>query len=304
MVVWQLSVLFRAEDIGSAGKTSSDTEFPAGIQIAFSIIILGFLKGENGVDIQNVVAIVTGGASGLGEATVRNVVEHGGKVAILDLAQEKGQALAEELGREQALFIQTDVTSESSVREAIELATGTFGTIHVAVNCAGIGLAQKTLSRNGPHALESFSKVITVNLIGTFNVIRQAVEQMAGNEPNRNGERGVIINTASVAAFDGQVGQAAYSASKGCIVSMTLPIARDLAPYGIRVMTIAPGLFDTPLFDKLPRSVKDALGATVPFPPRLGDPREFAMLATSIIQNSMLNGETIRLDGAIRMQPK
>lgn len=262
------------------------------------------LKGENGVEIQNAVAIVTGGASGLGEATARQLVESGGKVAILDLAQEKGQALAEELGNDHAMFVHTDVTSEGSVREAIEQATSRFGTIHVAVNCAGIGTAQKTLSRSGPHPLESFSRVIGVNLIGTFNVIRLAVEQMAGNEPNKQGERGVIINTASVAAFDGQIGQAAYSASKGGIVGMTLPIARDLAPYGIRVMTIAPGLFDTPMFDKLSRPAKEALGAAVPFPPRLGRPAEFAMLTESIIQNTMLNGETIRLDGAIRMQPK
>ncbi|SFK84504.1 3-hydroxyacyl-CoA dehydrogenase [Brevibacillus centrosporus] len=256
------------------------------------------------MEIQNAVAIVTGGASGLGEATVRSLVRCGGKVAILDLASEAGQALAEELGDENAMFIPTDVTSEGSVREAIEQATGNFGTIHVAISCAGVAAAQKTLSRSGPHPLESFSKVINVNLVGTFNVIRLAVEQMAGNEPNKLGERGIIVNTASVAAFDGQVGQVAYSASKAGIVGMTLPIARDLAPYGIRVMTIAPGLFDTPLFDKLPRSAKEALGATIPFPPRLGNPTEFAMLVQSIIENVMLNGETIRLDGAIRMQPK
>ncbi|MED1796470.1 3-hydroxyacyl-CoA dehydrogenase [Brevibacillus nitrificans] len=256
------------------------------------------------MEIQNAVAIVTGGASGLGEATVRSLVRCGGKVAILDLASEAGQSLAEELGKENAMFIPTDVTSEGSVREAIEQATGNFGTIHVAINCAGVAAAQKTLSRSGPHPLESFSKVINVNLVGTFNVIRLAVEQMAGNEPNKHGERGIIVNTASVAAFDGQVGQVAYSASKAGIVGMTLPIARDLAPYGIRVMTVAPGLFDTPLFDKLPRSAKEALGATIPFPPRLGNPTEFAMLVQSIIENVMLNGETIRLDGAIRMQPK
>ncbi|RNB61130.1 3-hydroxyacyl-CoA dehydrogenase [Brevibacillus gelatini] len=256
------------------------------------------------MEIRDVVAIVTGGASGLGEATVRNVVEHGGKAAILDLDLERGYALASELGREQALFVQTDVTSEASVREAIDRAAGAFGTIHAAINCAGVVLGQKTLSRNGPHSLESFAKVIQVNLIGTFNVVRLAVEQMAGNEPASTGERGIIINTASVAAFDGQVGQVAYSASKGGIVGMTLPLARDLAPYGIRVMTIAPGLFDTPMFDKLPRSVKDALGATAPFPSRLGQPGEYARLVHSIITNPMLNGETIRLDGAIRMPPK
>ncbi|QRG66686.1 3-hydroxyacyl-CoA dehydrogenase [Brevibacillus choshinensis] len=256
------------------------------------------------MEIRDAVAIVTGGASGLGEATARNLALHGGKVAILDMAQEKGHALAEELGAESAMFIQTDVTNEGSVREAIDQATGNFGTIHAAINCAGIGTAQKTLSRGGPHPLESFSKVIQVNLIGTFNVIRLAVEQMAGNEPNKHGERGVIINASSIAAFDGQVGQVAYSASKGGIVGMTLPLARDLAPYGIRVMTIAPGLFDTPMFDRLPRTAKEALGATIPFPPRLGQPTEFAMLVQSIMQNIMLNGETIRLDGAIRMQPK
>lgn len=261
-------------------------------------------KGENGLDIREVVAIVTGGASGLGEAAVRNVVGHGGRVAILDLAVEKGQALASELGSDRAMFVHTDVLSEASVRDAIDQTAGAFGTIHVVVNCAGISLAQKTLSRSGPHPLESFNKVISVNLVGTFNVIRLAVEQMAGNEPNQQGERGIIINTASVAAFEGQVGQVAYSASKGGIVGMTLPLARDLAPYGIRAMAIAPGLFDTPMFDQLPRSVKDALGATVPFPSRMGDPREYAMLVNSIITNSMLNGETIRLDGAIRMQPK
>ncbi|MGN7471676.1 3-hydroxyacyl-CoA dehydrogenase [Brevibacillus sp. SAFN-007a] len=256
------------------------------------------------MEIRDVVAIVTGGASGLGEATVRNVVEHGGKVAILDLDLERGYALANELGRERALFVQTDVTSEASVREAVDRVAGAFGTIHAAINCAGVVLGQKTLSRKGPHSLEAFSKVIQVNLIGTFNVVRMAVEQMAGNEPDNTGERGIIINTASVAAFDGQVGQVAYSASKGGIVGMTLPLARDLAPYGIRVMTIAPGLFDTPMFDKLPRSAKEALGATVPFPPRLGQPGEYAKLVSSIITNPMLNGETIRLDGALRMQPK
>ncbi|GEB35211.1 MULTISPECIES: 3-hydroxyacyl-CoA dehydrogenase [Brevibacillus] len=256
------------------------------------------------MDIRDVVAIVTGGASGLGEATVRNVVEHGGRVAILDQDLERGYALANELGRDHALFVQTDVTSEASVREAIERTAGAFGTIHAAVNCAGMVLGQKTLSRNGPHSLETFSKVVQVNLIGTFNVVRMAVEQMAGNEPAKTGERGVIVNTASIAAFDGQVGQVAYSAAKGGIVGMTLPLARDLAPYGIRVMTIAPGLFDTPMYDKLPRAVKDVLGATVPFPPRLGQPDEYAKLVNSIITNPMLNGETIRLDGAIRMQPK
>lgn len=256
------------------------------------------------MDIRNTVVAVTGGASGLGEATVRYVVERGGKAAILDVSREKGIALAQELGRDYATYVHADVTSEESVRDAVDQVAGTFGTIHAAVNCAGIGIAQKTLSRNGPHRLDAFSKVISVNLIGSFNVIRLVAEQMAGNEPNEQGERGVIINTASVAAYEGQVGQAAYSASKGGIVGMTLPIARDLAPYGIRVMTIAPGLFDTPLFDTLPRAAKDAMGAMAPFPPRLGEPREYASLVGHIIENAMLNGETIRLDGAIRMQPK
>jgi 3-hydroxyacyl-CoA dehydrogenase / 3-hydroxy-2-methylbutyryl-CoA dehydrogenase len=256
------------------------------------------------MEIQKAVVIVTGGASGLGEATVRKVVELGGKAAILDLDREKGIALSQELGRERAIYVHTDVTSEDKVQEAVEQVAGSFGTVHTAINCAGVGVAQKTLSRNGPHRLDAFSKVIQVNLIGSFNVIRLAAEQMAGNEPNEQGERGVIINTASVAAFEGQIGQAAYSASKGGIVGMTLPIARDLAFYGIRVMTIAPGLFDTPLFDTLPRATKDALGAMTPFPPRLGVPDEFALLAAHIIENPMLNGETIRLDGAIRMQPK
>jgi len=261
-------------------------------------------EGEDGLDIRNTVVAVTGGASGLGEATVRYVVERGGKAAILDVSREKGIALAQELGRDHAIYIHADVTSEESVRGAVDQVAGTFGTIHAAVNCAGNALAQKTLSRNGPHRLDSFSKVISVNLIGSFNVIRLVAEQMAGNEPNEQGERGVIINTASVAAYEGQVGQAAYSASKGGIVGMTLPIARDLAPYGIRVMTIAPGLFDTPLFDTLPRAAKEAMGALIPFPRRLGEPQEYASLAVHIIENAMLNGETIRLDGAIRLQPK
>lgn len=256
------------------------------------------------MDMQNAVVIVTGGASGLGEATVRQVAARGGKAAILDLAMEQGQALAKELGRERVMYVQTDVTNEGSVQSAIEHVAGSFGTIHVAVNCAGISMAQKTLSRNGPHRLDHFTKVVSVNLIGTFNVIRLAAEQMAGNEPNVHGERGVIVNTASIAAFEGQVGQAAYSASKAGIVGMTLPVARDLAQLGIRVMTIAPGLFDTPMFDQLPRLARDALGAMVPFPQRLGKPEEYAMLAAQIVENPMLNGETIRLDGGIRMQAR
>lgn len=252
---------------------------------------------------ENSVAVVSGGASGLGEATVRKVVSNGGKAIILDLAEEKGAKLAAELGN-CVRFIKTDVTSESSVQAALDQAVEMFGKIDVLVNCAGIGLAEKTLGKRGLHDLASFSKVIQVNLIGTFNVIRLAAEKMAKNEPNENNERGVIISTASVAAYEGQIGQVAYSASKGGIVGMTLPIARDLSTLGIRVMTIAPGLFETPLFASLPDEAKQALGEMTPFPSRLGYPAEYAQLAQSIIGNPMLNGETIRLDGAIRMQPR
>jgi 3-hydroxyacyl-CoA dehydrogenase / 3-hydroxy-2-methylbutyryl-CoA dehydrogenase len=249
------------------------------------------------------IAIVTGGASGLGEATVRRIIKQGGKAAILDLSEERGQSLVEELG-ESAIFVKTDVTSEEQVTNAVSKAIEYFGSINTVVNCAGIGIAGKLLSRKGVHSLDMFSKVISINLIGTFNVIRLTSEQMVKNAPNESGERGVIINTASVAAFDGQIGQAAYSASKGGVVGMTLPIARELAAYGIRVMTIAPGLFHTPMFDSLPAEARDSLGKMVPFPPRLGFPEEYSHLAESIISNPMLNGETIRLDGAIRMQPK
>jgi 3-hydroxyacyl-CoA dehydrogenase / 3-hydroxy-2-methylbutyryl-CoA dehydrogenase len=248
-------------------------------------------------------AIVTGGASGLGEATVRTIIQQGGRAAILDLSVERGQKLAEELGAN-AIFVKTDVTSEDEVSNAIRKAIESFGSINTVVNCAGIGIAGKLLSRKGVHSLDMFSKVIAINLIGTFNVIRLASEKMTSNVPNDKGERGVIINTASVAAFEGQIGQAAYSASKGGVVGMTLPIARELAAYGIRVMTIAPGLFHTPMFDSLPAEARDSLGKMVPFPQRLGYPEEYAQLAESIITNPMLNGETIRLDGAIRMQPK
>lgn len=249
------------------------------------------------------IAIVSGGASGLGEATVRQIIRQGGKAAILDLSEERGQSLAEELG-EKAIFVKADVTSEEQVTNAVSKAVEHFGSINTVVNCAGIGVAGKLLSRKGAHSIDLFSKVISINLIGTFNVIRLASEKMANNTPNESGERGVIINTASVAAFDGQIGQAAYSASKGGVVGMTLPIARELASYGIRVMTIAPGLFHTPMFDSLPTEARESLGKMVPFPQRLGFPEEYAHLAESIITNPMLNGETIRLDGAIRMQPK
>lgn len=253
--------------------------------------------------IENSVVVVTGGASGLGEAMVRKIVSEGRKAAILDLSEEKGSNLVEELGGS-VHFVQTDVTDETSVQTALDQTMETFGKINALVNCAGIGIAERTYGKKGVHNLANFSKVIQVNLIGTFNVIRLASEKMADNEPREDGERGVIINTASVAAFDGQIGQAAYSASKGGIVGMTLPIARDLASLGIRVMTIAPGLFDTPLFAALPDEARRSLGEMTPFPSRLGYPEEYAQLASSIMENTMLNGETIRLDGAIRMQPR
>ncbi|WP_096436408.1 3-hydroxyacyl-CoA dehydrogenase [Alteribacter populi] len=255
------------------------------------------------MNVNNTIAVVTGGASGLGEAVVRNIVKQGGKCVILDLSVERGNDLARELG-EQALFVETNVADEVSVKAAIDQAVHHFGSINTVINCAGIGVAEKVISKRGIHNLDSFSKVININLVGTFNVIRLASEEMRNNETNEHGERGVIINTASVAAFDGQIGQAAYSASKGGVVGMTLPIARELSVYGIRVMTIAPGLFDTPMFSSLPEEARKALGAMTPFPSRLGQPHEYAQLAQSIIENPMLNGEVIRLDGAIRMQPK
>ena len=248
-------------------------------------------------------AIVTGGASGLGEATIRNIIQNRGKAVIFDQSEENGARLQNELG-EAVLFVKADVTKEEDIQEAVNNAAEFMDGVNIVVNCAGIGIAEKVLGRNGAHNLALFSKVINVNLIGTFNVIRLAAEKMIKNEVNDQNERGVMINTASVAAYDGQIGQAAYSASKGGIVGMTLPIARELARYGIRVMTIAPGLFHTPMFDTLPQEARDSLGKMVPFPQRLGFPNEYAQLVQSIIENPMLNGETIRLDGAIRMQPK
>ena len=256
------------------------------------------------MNLQGKIAVVTGGASGLGEATVRNFVANGGKVLIMDLNMDRGKAIVEELGKDNVLFDKTDVTSESQVKEALARVVREFGSLHICVNCAGIGTGQKTVHKNGAHDLDTFKKVININLIGTFNVLRLAAEIMQGNEPDENGERGVIINTASVAAFDGQVGQAAYSASKGGIVGMTLPIARDLSRAGIRCMSIAPGLFMTPLFQSLPEEAIDSLGKQVPFPSRLGKPSEYAQMARSIVENPMLNGEVIRLDGAIRMAPR
>lgn len=255
------------------------------------------------MDMKQVVAFVTGGASGLGEATVRRVVNDGGKVMILDLAVERGEKLAAELGGS-AIFHKTDVCSEESVQSALKQAMDEFGGVNVVVNCAGIATAEKVVGKKGPHTLESFTRIIQVNLIGSFNVIRLAAAQMVGNQPNTGGERGVIISTASVAAYEGQIGQVAYSASKGGLVGMTLPIAREMAAHGIRVMTIAPGLFETPMFDSLPEEVCKSLGAMVPFPSRLGYPEEYALLVKNIVENPMLNGTTIRLDGAIRMQPR
>ncbi len=254
--------------------------------------------------IENKVAVVTGGASGLGEAVVRNIIGNKGKVLIMDLNMDRGQTLVEEFGKDNAIFDKTDVTNENQVKEALKKAIREFGTIDICMNCAGIGIAQKTVHKEGAHDLASFEKVIKVNLIGSFNVLRLCAETMQENEPNRDGERGVIINTASVAAFDGQIGQVAYSASKGGIVGMTLPIARDLARSGIRCVTIAPGLFLTPLFHALSDEAIQSLESQVPFPSRLGKPAEFAQLAQSIIENPMLNGEVIRLDGAIRMAPR
>lgn len=256
------------------------------------------------MNIQGLTVFVTGGASGLGGATAERLVNAGANVLIADLNAENGRAHAEKLG-ERARFVETDVASEEAVQNALNIAVETFGAVNAVVNCAGVGAAMRSYHpKHGAHPLDVFEFVIRVNLIGTFNCIRLGAAVMDQNAPNEYGERGVIINTASVAAFDGQIGQAAYSASKGGIVGMTLPIARDLAKSGIRVMTIAPGLFDTPLLAALPEEAKASLGQQVPFPPRLGQPAEYAQLAQTIIENPMLNGETIRLDGAIRMAPK
>ena len=255
------------------------------------------------MQLENKGVLVTGGASGLGAACVRLLSGSGARVVIADLNEEAGTALATELG-DAVLFVKTNVVEEESTQAAVKAAVDTFGGLHVAINCAGIGIAERVVGKTGPHNLAFFSKVIQVNLIGTFNTIRLAAAAMSTNEADEGGERGVIINTASVAAFDGQIGQAAYSASKGGVVGMTLPIARELARYGIRVMTIAPGLFDTPLLGNLPGAARISLGQQVPFPSRLGRPDEYAALARHIIENQMLNGEVIRLDGAIRMAPK
>jgi NAD(P)-dependent dehydrogenase (short-subunit alcohol dehydrogenase family) len=255
------------------------------------------------MDLRTSTFIVTGGASGLGEGTVRTLHAGGANVVIADLQADRGESLAKELGAK-ARFAKCDVTSEADGKSAVELAGRTFGGLQGLVNCAGIAIGEKTIGKEGPHALATFAKVVTVNLIGTFNMIRLAADAMAKGNPNAGGERGVIVNTASVAAFDGQIGQAAYSASKGGVVGMTLPIARDLSAVGVRVCTIAPGTFDTPMLAGAPPELRAALAANIPFPRRLGDPAEFAALACHICENGMLNGETIRIDGALRMPPK
>ena len=249
------------------------------------------------------VFLVTGGASGLGGATARMLAGAGGKVLIADLKEQEGKALAAELGAS-AKFARTDVTDEASTKAAVDAAVGAFGAVHALVNCAGVVYGEKTLGKEGPHALASFARVININLVGSFNAVRLAAVAMAKNAPNNEGERGVIVNTASVAAFDGQMGQAAYAASKAAVAGMTLPLARDLSRNGIRVMTIAPGIFETPMAEQIPPDIAEALAKSVPFPPRLGRPAEYAALVRAIVENPMLNGEVIRLDGAIRMQPK
>jgi NAD(P)-dependent dehydrogenase (short-subunit alcohol dehydrogenase family) len=252
------------------------------------------------MDIQGKVFIVTGGASGLGEGTARMLAANGGKVVIADMQVEKGEAVAQELG---GAFLKCDVSNEADGQAVVAKAVS-MGKLVGLVNCAGIAPAEKTVGKNGAHPLATFSKTVMVNLVGTFNMIRLASEAMCQNEPEATGERGVLISTASVAAYDGQIGQAAYSASKGGVVGMTLPIARDLARNGIRNMTIAPGIFGTPMVFGMPQAVQDALASAVPFPSRLGTPNDYAKLVKHIFENDMLNGEVIRLDGAIRLAPK
>jgi NAD(P)-dependent dehydrogenase (short-subunit alcohol dehydrogenase family) len=252
------------------------------------------------MDIAGKVFIVTGGASGLGEGTARMLAKEGGKVVVADVQADKGQALAKEIG---GAFVKCDVTQEADAQAAVAQAVS-MGKLMGLVNCAGIAIGAKTVGKDGPHPLASFAKVIGINLVGSFNMIRIAADAMCKNEPEPTKERGVLINTASVAAYDGQIGQAAYAASKGGIAGMTLPIARDLARNGIRCMTIAPGIFGTPMLFGMPQEVQDALAASVPFPSRLGTPADYAKLVKHIVENEMLNGEVIRLDGAIRLAPK
>jgi NAD(P)-dependent dehydrogenase (short-subunit alcohol dehydrogenase family) len=253
------------------------------------------------MDVEGTGALVAGGASGLGEATARALAAAGAEVVVVDLNAEKGEALAAEIG---AGFVAADVTDAEAIAAAVEQAASAEGGLRVSVCCAGIGWAERVSHKRGPHNLEYFSNVVKVNLIGSFNVLRLAATAMSGNEPDAEGERGVCVNTASIAAYDGQIGQIAYAASKGGIVGMTLPAARDMAGRGVRVMTIAPGLFDTPLLAALPEEARTALGEGIPFPSRLGRPEEYARMVLAIAANPMLNGETIRLDGALRMPPK
>ena len=255
------------------------------------------------MNLRDGVFLVTGGASGLGAATVRMVVGAGGRAVVADLKEAEGNALAKELGAH-ARFVRCDVTDEASATAAVRAAVDGFGGLQGLVNCAGIVHAERIVGKEGPHTLAGFRRAVDINLVGTFNLIRLAAQAMSAGEPNAEGERGVIVNTASVAAYDGQIGQAAYAASKAAVVGMTLPVARELARSGIRVMTIAPGIFETPMMTSLTPEVQASLGKMVPFPPRLGRPDEFAQLVRAIVENPMLNGETIRLDGAIRMAPK
>jgi len=255
--------------------------------------------------IQDKVFLITGGGSGLGAATAKALVEAGARVLLADVNAEAGGARVAELGEGRARFVRTDVTSEADGRAAVEAALESFGALHGLANCAGVAPAEKVLGRNGPHGLDSFARAININLVGSFNMLRLAAAEMSALEPlNDTVERGVIINTASVAAYEGQIGQAAYSASKGGVVGMTLPAARELARFGIRVVTIAPGLIGTPMLLNMPQEVQDSLVATTVFPKRLGRPEEFARLALHVVDNAMINGETIRLDGAVRLAPK
>ncbi len=255
------------------------------------------------MQINNNTFLITGGASGLGFATAQTLISSGGTAVLLDLNEEAGKKAQQSLGNK-ALFVKTDVVKEEDVKNAIEKAKSTFRNIHGIINCAGVGLAKRVVGKEGPQSLDFFNKVVQINLIGTFNTIRLVAAEMQHNTPEASGERGIVINTASVAAFDGQIGQAAYSASKGGIVAMTLPIAREFANMGIRVNAIAPGIFETPLLAGLSQEAQDSLGKQVPFPPRLGKPSEFASLVKHIIENEMINAEVIRLDGGIRMASK
>jgi NAD(P)-dependent dehydrogenase (short-subunit alcohol dehydrogenase family) len=255
------------------------------------------------MQIKNRVFIVTGGGSGLGAAVARTLVANGAQVVVADIDRAAGEAIAVELG-DNLRFAPTDVTSETDGKAAVQLALDSFGHLHGLVNCAGVAPGEKVLGREGPHRLESFARAVSINLIGTFNMVRLAADAIVKEMPGEDGERGVIVNTASIAAYDGQIGQAAYAASKGGVLALTLPIARELARYGVRVVTIAPGIFETPMMADMPQDVQDSLGKSVPFPSRLGRPPEYAALVQHICENTMLNGEVIRLDGALRMAPR